>query len=207
MFVLPTQCETLCTQRSQPHTCPWKGHGRETCAPCTWSVEPNAPLFPNPLTARLWSQCARKLNHPLHLVPCHRFFRVIRRSKKFMKILGWLMKKIPLFHYWWTSTLTPWEGRKRVRAKRFAQEGGLITDWNGLGPHESKVGLWWSCCGYLKEQCKQGVLWDPGSGTHWKSSSSVRLITVAIAVLLMQRMSLRTWNLSRNLPMLKGSEQ
>lgn len=45
-----------------------------------------------------------------------------------MKILDWLMKKkMPLFHYWWASTLTPWEGRKRVRAKGFAQEGGLIT--------------------------------------------------------------------------------
>lgn len=45
-----------------------------------------------------------------------------------MKILGWLMKNIPLFHYWWASTLMPWEGGKRVRAKRFAQEGGLIID-------------------------------------------------------------------------------
>lgn len=42
-----------------------------------------------------------------------------------MKILGWLMKKIPLFRYWWASTLTHREGRKGVRAKRFVQEGGL----------------------------------------------------------------------------------
>lgn len=93
MFVLPTQCEISALSTHSHTLVLGKEMGGRLVLPAAGvcsAWEPSAPLFSDPLTARLWSQCARKLSHAVSLVPCHCFFRVIRRSEKYMKILGWL---------------------------------------------------------------------------------------------------------------------
>lgn len=100
MFVLPTQCKISALSTHRHTLVLGKKMGRRLVVlPATGggsAWEPSAPPLPDPWTARLWSQCARKLSHAVNLVPCHGFFRVIRRSEKYMKILDWLMKKIPI---------------------------------------------------------------------------------------------------------------
>lgn len=139
MFILGTRMSALSTH--QPHTCPQKkAKGADSwcflkldCAQ-HW----NQVTLPFPTLGKLgYASSTRKLSHALNLVLCHCLPRIIRRIRKYMKILCWLMKNT--FALLLASQYSVGHGIERgVRSKQFIQEGGLI-EWSWLDPLESKV--------------------------------------------------------------------